>query len=80
MKQAFQVGDRVRYTFPREPSLRDVDDDKLTSTGTITQVYLRLGKLVYVVRCDTPVLSATEWAVHHTQRKRLKKLRTKRKW
>ena len=52
----FHVGDKIRYTFPREPCLRDLPDSRLTSEGVLVGIYLRLDEIKYRVKLKTPVL------------------------
>jgi hypothetical protein len=59
--QKFFVGQKVVFSFPREPALKDVSNDRLNSKGIISKVFLRRGKLTYVVTLDHEVLSSREW-------------------
>jgi hypothetical protein len=79
-QQTFQVGDRIRFTFPREPSLRDVPDHRLTAVGVVEQVKMQfaripeMAELVYVVALETEVLGMTKADVLQRHVNRLEKI------
>ena len=73
-KQEFFIGERVRYTLPREPCLRDVPDSRLTAVGIIASIGLQLGEIIYGLRLESSVLSSYDWRVMASQTDRLKRL------
>lgn len=72
--QKFLIGDRVFFRLD-EPALGDVDETRKSSSATVVGVRLRIGtgEIRYVLRCDRPVLSETEWYVGEDKIEQLRK-------
>lgn len=55
-EQLFQIGERVRFTLPKEPALKGIKANLLTSEGFICKIRLKLGRVLYTVRLQKSIL------------------------